>query len=355
MTRRAKGDGTIYKAGNGYRAGFVSPDGNRIYRRFKTYQEASDWLAEMRTDINRGEYVQDSSIPLGDWMVDYLETYKRPNVRASTLSTYYSACKTIEPIAHIPLKDLSSYSLQKFYNSLPAAMSDGSKLKVYNLLNASIRKAAALDMIKDITRNVELPKRRRRKEVEIYTLDEIKKILDFLKSSRYKRYYLFVKLAVLSGCRVGEIIALRKEHVHSGYIEIVSSAHPAGGKMVINPPKTAAGIRRITLSREFCNELYAHAGIYDLVFHNRKGELLDTAVITKAWARILKYAGVPHKHFHALRHTHATQLLANNVPLLEVSKRLGHSQPSITLDMYGHAIKGYDLTLPEKIDKIFGV
>lgn len=52
-----------------------------------------------------------------------------------------------------------------------------------------------------------------------------------------------------------------------------------------------------------------------------------------------------HKKFHALRHTHATMLLASGAPLIDVSRRLGHAKPSITLDLYGHAMPGKDKEL----------
>ena len=69
--------------------------------------------------------------------------------------------------------------------------------------------------------------------------------------------------------------------------------------------------------------------------------------------QVLKEAKVPYRSFHCLRHTHATQLLADGVPVLEVSKRLGHAKPSYTFNLYGHAIPGYDIKIPDKVDKIF--
>ena len=92
-----------------------------------------------------------------------------------------------------------------------------------------------------------------------------------------------------------------------------------------------------------------------LIFQSKNGTPLRPNQIERAWKSILLLASVPHKKFHVLRHTHATQLLANGVPLLEVSKRLGHSRASHTLDLYGHAIPGYDASLPNKISKIFNL
>lgn len=354
MNIRSSGAGTIYKYRDGYRAGFCDPSGKRIYKNFKTSQAASDWLSEMRTDVRRGTYIQETAIPLGEWLIDYLDTYKKPKVRVSTLARYYSTVKLMSPLLNIPLKELSSYALQRFYNSLPENLSYSSKSKVYKLLNAALRKAAVLGMMKDITQSLELPKAKKQSEIEIYTIDELKRIFDYLKDNAYyKRYYLFVKLAVATDARLGELLALRVENVHENYIEIDSSAHATNGKMYITPPKTKSGNRRVTISPDLSQALKDYADGYVYVFHTAEGNPWNTHTIDHAWDKILTNSGVPHKHFHALRHTHATQLLANNVPLLEVSKRLGHAQPSVTLDMYGHAIKGYDTTIPNKINNIF--
>lgn len=75
----------------------------------------------------------------------------------------------------------------------------------------------------------------------------------------------------------------------------------------------------------------------------------------RAWSVILKGAEVNYKKFHCLRHTHATQLLSGGVPLLEVCKRLGHSKPSHTLNLYGHAIPNMDKMVAEQVAKIYEI
>lgn len=73
------------------------------------------------------------------------------------------------------------------------------------------------------------------------------------------------------------------------------------------------------------------------------------------WRKLLHQAGVPAKNFHALRHTHATKLLAAGMPLMDVSRRLGHAKPSHTLDLYGHAMPGQDDIIAGKIADIYNL
>lgn len=62
---------------------------------------------------------------------------------------------------------------------------------------------------------------------------------------------------------------------------------------------------------------------------------------------------VPYRNFHVLRHANATDLLANGIPLVEVTRRLGHSRISHTLELYGHAIPTYDSTISRQIEALY--
>ena len=128
------------------------------------------------------------------------------------------------------------------------------------------------------------------------------------------------------------------------------------------PPKTKAGLRNITIPKKVEHLLRQKimsdkiVPINGYIFHTRTGGPLAQRNMERVWESILREANVEKKKFHALRHTHATQLLAAGVPLLEVSKRLGHSSPTITLKLYGHAIPNHDykVVLPA-VEKIYAL
>lgn len=353
--KKTNGEGTVYyeKERNAFRVGIIDTTGKRITKRFKTKEAAEEWLLTTRADMHRGEYIPENTLAVGAWVMEYIDTYKKPKVRPSTLERYYCTMRQLAPIANIPLKDLTAITIQRFYNTLTTSTSD--RAKVHKLLNAALKKAVALGTMKDITQAVE-PISEKRREIEIFDLDEITKLLEWVQNSKYyQRYYLFLKLAVSTGARLGELLALRTSRVHTNYIRIDLNAHAVNGRVHINEPKTDNGIRNVTIPYELSQELIQYAAGGEYVFHNRFGGTWNTHNVERAWRSILDGAGIPRKHFHALRHTHATQLLANNVPLIEVSKRLGHSKPSITLDLYGHSIPGYDETIPEKVQNIFSL
>jgi len=78
----------------------------------------------------------------------------------------------------------------------------------------------------------------------------------------------------------------------------------------------------------------------DFVFAHLDGKPLDPSTVTYAFAKIVRKAGLPHIHFHDLRHTHATLMLKAGVYPKVVSERLGHAKVSITLDTCSHILLG---------------
>ena len=134
----------------------------------------------------------------------------------------------------------------------------------------------------------------------------------------------------------------------------------------LKPPKSKRGRRNITLSSSAIAVLREHRraqleiwialgmGKPDdetLVFSTIEGELLSPDNLSRDWGRARRRFGLPAVSFHALRHTHASILLRGGTDVLTVSRRLGHSKPSVTLDTYGHLIEGADASAAEAIEK----
>jgi integrase len=79
-----------------------------------------------------------------------------------------------------------------------------------------------------------------------------------------------------------------------------------------------------------------------LVFSDIEGRLLNPHAVSRAWRRVCDAKALPRVSFHALRHTHVSVLINAGVDVLTISRRIGHSKASMTLDVYGHLIHGGD-------------
>ena len=89
-----------------------------------------------------------------------------------------------------------------------------------------------------------------------------------------------------------------------------------------------------------------------LVFSTIEGGLLSPNNVTRSWSRALQTRGLPQVSFHSLRHTHASMLLRAGVPVLTVSRRLGHSTASMTLDVYAHLLPDADAAAAKAIEAL---
>ena len=117
-------------------------------------------------------------------------------------------------------------------------------------------------------------------------------------------------------------------------------------------PKTRTGRRTLKIGEETLHKLRMHrdrvtilkgqAGPYwqdnDLMFPNTMGNPLDASNLRKDFMKILAEAGLPQMRFHDLRHTAASLMLNHGIPVIVVSRRLGHAKASTTLDIYGHLL-----------------
>jgi integrase len=89
-----------------------------------------------------------------------------------------------------------------------------------------------------------------------------------------------------------------------------------------------------------------------LIFITADGGPLDPRNLLRDFKRLMQNAGLPAIRFHDLRHTAASLMLNHEFPVLVVSRVLGHSRPSITLDMYGHLMPSIQSEIAERMDAL---
>lgn len=143
-----------------------------------------------------------------------------------------------------------------------------------------------------------------------------------------------------------------------------------GGKNLrFKEPKSTRGRRNITVPPSVVAELRQHwtaqqeqrlalgvgkAAPDDLVFPDDKGGPRKSNLVSSAWRRLVRTRQLPTVSLHAWRHTHVSQLIASGMDILSISRRIGHSSPSITLDKHGHLFDNTDAKAAQVIEQAFG-
>lgn len=192
----------------------------------------------------------------------------------------------------------------------------------------------------------------------------------FLKSVREHRVEVLLTMAVVTGMRRGELVALRWSDVDFGRSVLLvhrTVDYIAKYGYVETEPKTAAGKRLVNLPDFLVDMLRQHrAGLLeqqlklgaawenrDLVFPDLCGGYFNPGYLDKLFARLLREADVPHMPFHDLRHSAATILLSMGVNIKVIQELLGHSDIATTLRVYGHLLPSMQGQAVEKWDDVF--
>jgi integrase len=200
-------------------------------------------------------------------------------------------------------------------------------------------------------------------EQDIQPLTAIQ-VQKFLKAAQKRRHYTLYLLALDSGARQGEILALEWTDIdfETGKVSITKTVKTgeAGGPRV-KEVKTRASRRRIKLSPRTLTALaeWRKKSKGQLVFPARgkgltygKDVYLSKASLLRAFRKVLRKAGLPEIRFHDLRHTHATLMLLKTKNIKAVSARLGHEDIKVTLDTYSHWMPEMEDEIVTALDEI---
>jgi integrase len=176
---------------------------------------------------------------------------------------------------------------------------------------------------------------------------------------------VLVRLAVVSGSRRGELLALRWEDVKGSTLVVARSVVGAEGSLTIKATKTErtkvialdAETVRIVAAWRAESEAQADSlevGLSELMFPQRPGESLpwwpDT--LSSRWRALADQHGLEGVRFHDLRHTMVTTLISAGVDPRTVADRAGHSSPVMTLDNYSHAVPARDVDAAELLGRL---
>ena len=126
-------------------------------------------------------------------------------------------------------------------------------------------------------------------------------------------------------------------------------------RKIIGTPKTAASRRIVPIPRQLLQGLSRMRGAgEDYVISGANGERLTVRAYQMAFERLLKRAGIPHRGFHALRHTFATRALECGMDVKTLSEIMGHKNAALTLGRYTHSLSEHKRAMMDRVGRLWG-
>jgi integrase len=334
-------------------------------------------LRRLLRALDTGEHVDPNRLTVCDWLGTWLDAI-RHEVAPKTHERYGEIVSNFlaPALGNLQLAKLAAVHIQDAYNGWATGRRDGkegglsprTRRHVHRILSAALTRAVEQQLIGrnpcDAFRK-RLPKVERR-EMATLTAEQSHRLFAAL---RHTRVYWPVLIALATGMRRGEILALRWRNVDldRANVRVVESLEQTKAGLRAKAPKSEKA-RAITLpifaidelrrlKREQAEELLRLGVRQDgntQLCARADGDPMQPRSLTHEFTRLVaRVKDLPRVRFHDLRHSHATQLLLAGVHPKVAQERLGHSTISVTLDLYSHVSATMQEDAAAKIDAAF--
>jgi integrase len=328
---------------------------------------ASDAKAERRRLLSardNGTEIAPTKTTLSEFLDRWERDWLPAHVSARTAQRYSELLKHVRPrLGSVLIQKLRPVHLSDLYATL---LREGRGERghaprtighVHRVLHRVLGQAKQWGVLIENVASAVAPPRVPSAEVAILQPAQAQAVLRAL---RGKSLYLIAALALATGMRRNELLALRWQDVDLDAARLrvelsLEQTHKHGIRF--KAPKTRHGRRTIALPSHIVSELRTHwraqqeqrmalglgkAPADSQVLATFDGRPRSPNAVTKEWTRAMADAGMPKVTLHSLRHTHASMLIASGMDVLTISRRLGHGSPTITLGVYGHLLANTD-------------
>ena len=324
-------------------------------------RKAEAELAKLRAEFEPPKEVGDlsSDMLFADYLLEWLEIAKG-RLAVATYSSYAAMInKPVGPYfrqRNLTLRELEARHLQMFYSEMLRKVKPNTVIHYHAIIHSALKYAVKTDMlIQNVADKVDRPKKNSFQPVFL-SAEEMQKMFEALRGTKLE---LPVLVAAFYGFRRGEVLGLKWDAIdfERGTISVIRTVTTItlDGKQTEieqQSAKTKSSLRTLPLigsfreyflqvkeaqelNKQVCGNCYNHE--YDgFVFVDELGERMRANYLTSAFPKFLEDHGLRRMRFHDLRHSCASLLLANGVPLKHIQEWLGHSDFTTTANIYAH-------------------
>lgn len=361
----------------------IGYNGNKRIRHIETFyggkKEAVLRESELKIQLKNNTYVRKNSMTMKELIDEWLKS-KKNIIGIKTYTEYERYCKNItECIGHIKVKDINVKILEEFYSELKTCKKGKEKngysektIKHHYTLMSGILNSAIKWGYLYINPNQNVtPIKVHKKEIECYSPEEVERLIEVLQNEPIK-YQAVILLALDSGCRRGELTGLTWNDIDfdkstininkttqyvSGYGTFEKSTKSdTSNRVVYITPTTIQVLKKYKLKQDKQKLLLGNKWSNSTrVFTTDCGEDMHTDRPYKILKHIINKYNLKDITFHGLRHTSISLQISSGIQAQIISKRAGHSNVSITHNIYSHFFESGFKEVADKMDNFLHV
>jgi integrase len=378
MGKRGNGEGSIYqrKEDNKWVGSITLGNHKRKVFYGKTRKEVQEKMKVALHEQQQGTLVKTTSQTVAQFLADWLENTHRRLVRPRTYERYSEVIHLhiLPALGHYQLQKLTAQHVQAFYTKKEDEGLASTTIHYYHsVLHNALSTAVKWGLISKNVCDLASPPRKERYEIKPLTMEQAQTLLATVRGHKWEALFT---LALATGMRRGELIALKWQDINlkTGTLQVVRVLTRVPTNMpkrehvyVEAEPKTQKSRRSVLIAPFALEALKEHrvrqleaklkAGPFwqehDYVFCTLHGTHLGPNHVVEEFKLLLKKAGLPDIRFHDLRHSAATLLLSLGVHPKIVQELLGHTQISMTMDVYSHMLPGMQQDAMSRLNDVF--
>lgn len=305
------------------------------------------------------------------WLKEWLECYVKPSLKHKTYVRYSEIVlgHIMGALGNCEMNDLTPLVLQHFTTQLLHSgniktgngLSANSVNGIITVIQNSLKQACAIGHVSEYTADKIKRPKVREKQVTCFTQAEQRIIEQAILSGKKPKLFGIV-LSLYTGLRIGELLALQWKDIDfcKGTISVTKTCYDGkdnNGKFtrITDVPKTQTSQRVIPLPKQLIPYLKAikknSNSIY--VISSGSDKLISVRAYQRSFETLLNKLNIPHKGFHALRHTFATRALECGMDVKTLSEILGHKNATVTLNRYVHSLMEHKKDMMNRVGKLF--
>lgn len=292
------------------------------------------------------------------WLDEWLAVCVKPTVKQRTYEKYERIChKKLSALGEYALEKLTAPVLQAFVADMTSRLSPNTVNVILSVLKNSLKKAVQLGVTeREYTGGISRP-RAAEKKIECFSEEEQKKIEQYILKRKNKKF-VGILLCLYTGLRIGELLALTWHDIDfsSGILSVTKSCHDGWGdggcRKIIEPPKTGSSTRLIPIPKQLIGVLKSVKKEIGGSYVVGGDKPISVRSYQRTFALLQKKLNIPHRGFHALRHTFATRAIECGMDVKTLSELLGHKNPMVTLNRYVHSLMGHKKMMMNRLGKL---